>query len=410
MISLPIRVRKIAMTVIAVLTIAASLTSPSIAEEALNINMGVLTDMSGLYKDLGGEGSVVAAQMAVDDFGGKVLGRPVQVLAGDHKHKIDIATAIVGHWFRDQHVGMIVDMPNSAVALAMQKLAATESRISIAVSAGAADLTGKACTTTGFHWAYDTYSNTVGLARTMVGFGQNTWYFITADYEFGLSLESDASRAVEQAGGKVLGRSRHPLNAPDFNQYLEAAQDSGARVIALANAGGDTVHSIKQAAEIGISVRSQTLAPLLMYISDVHSLGLEIAKGLTFVDGFYWDADDASREWARRFYAKRNVMPTMTHAGVYSSVRHYLRSVQAAGTDNAVAIAAKMRELLVEDFFAKNGEVRADGRMTHDMFLVQVRRPEEVRYPWDYYKILSTIPASQAFRPLAESECSFASR
>src|SRR3974390_770504 len=199
MISLPIRVRKIAMTVIAVLTIAASLTSPSIAEEALNINMGVLTDMSGLYKDLGGEGSVVAAQMAVDDFGGKVLGRPVQVLAGDHKHKIDIATAIVGHWFRDQHVGMIVDMPNSAVALAMQKLAATESRISIAVSAGAADLTGKACTTTGFHWAYDTYSNTVGLARTMVGFGQNTWYFITADYEFGLSLESDASRAVEQA-------------------------------------------------------------------------------------------------------------------------------------------------------------------------------------------------------------------
>jgi branched-chain amino acid transport system substrate-binding protein len=410
MISFSIRVREIAMSVIVVLMIAASSNGSSIADDVLNINIGVLTDMSGLYKDLGGEGSVVAAQMAVDDFGGKVLGRPIQVFAGDHKHKIDVATGIVGPWFRDQHVGMIVDMPNSAVALAMQKLADTENRISISVSAGAADLTGKACTKTGFHWAYDTYSNTVGLARAMVGFGQNTWYFITADYEFGLSLERDASRAVEQAGGKVLGRSRHPLNAPDFSQYLEAAQDSGARVIALANAGGDTVHATKQAAEIGISVRSQTLTPLLMYISDVHSLGLEIAKGLTFVDGFYWDADAASREWARRFYAKRNVMPTMTHAGVYSSVRHYLRAVQAAGTDNPVAIAAKMHELRVDDFFAKNGEVRADGRMTHDMFLVQVKRPEEARYPWDYYKILSTIPSSQAFRPLAESECSFASR
>jgi branched-chain amino acid transport system substrate-binding protein len=410
MILFRIGAREIAMSVIIVLMTAALTSSASIAEELLNINIGVLTDMSGLYKDLGGEGSAVAAQMAVEDFGGKVLGRPVQVLAGDHKHKIDVATGIVGPWFHDQHVGMIVDMPNSAIALAMQKLAATENRISVAVSAGAAELTGKACTGTGFHWAYDTYSNTVGLARAMVGFGQNTWYFLTADYAFGLSLERDASRTVEQAGGKVLGRSLHPLNAPDFSQYLEAAQDSGARVIALANAGGDTVNSIKQAAEIGISARSQTLTPLLMYISDVHSLGLEIAKGLTFVDGFYWDADDASREWARRFYAKRSVMPTMTHAGVYSSVRHYLRAVQAAGTDNSAVVAAKMRELRVDDFFAKDGEVRADGRMTHDMFLVQVRRPEEARYPWDYYKILFTIPASQAFRPLAESECSFASR
>ena len=337
-----------AMLVIIALTIAASLASPSIADEALNINIGVLTDMSGPYKDLGGEGSVVAAQMAVEDFGGQVLGRPVRVLAGDHKNSIDVATAIVGAWFRDQNVGMITDTPNSAVALAMQKFAAAENRISVTVSAGSTALTGKACTSTGFQWAFDTYSNTVGLARAMVGFGQNTWYFITADYEFGYSMEREASRAIEQAGGKTLGRSRHPLNAPDFSQYLEAAQDLGARVIALANAGGDAIHTIKQAAEIGIDVRSQTLTPLLMFISDVHSLGLELAKGLTFVVGFYWDADDASREWARRFYARRHVMPTMTHAGVYSSVRHYLRAIQAAGTDNPVATAIASSMALIE--------------------------------------------------------------
>ena len=411
MMSYPVKTRQVAISAIVVFLSSGVLTgSPGIAGEIQNINIGVLTDMSGPYKDLGGEGSVVAAQMAVEDFGEKVLGREVQVLADDHKHKVDVAAGIVGAWFRDRNVGMIVDMPNSAVALAMQKLAATENRISVAVSAGAADLTGTACTKTGFHWAYDTYSNTVGLARAMVGFGQNSWYFITANYAFGLSLERDASRTVEQAGGKILGRSLHPLNAPDFSKNLEAAQDSGARVIALANAGGDTVNAIKQAAEIGISARSQTLTPLLMYISDVHSLGLEIAKGLTFVDGFYWDADDASREWARRFNAKLGVMPTMTHAGVYSSVRHYLRAVQAAGTDNSAAIATKMRELRVDDFFAKDGEVRADGRMTHDMYLVQVRRPEEARCPWDYYKILFTIPAAQAFRPLAESECSLVSQ
>jgi branched-chain amino acid transport system substrate-binding protein len=369
------------------------------------VNIGVLTDLSGLYKDIAGEGSVVAAQMAVDDFGGKVLGNDVRVLAGDHKHNVNIASEIAEHWFKDDKVGMIIDLPNSAVALAVQKLAADRNKITITVSGGSTDLTGKACAATGFHWAYDTYSNSVAMARAMVAFGLDTWYFITADYPFGLSLERDASAAVDGAGGQVLGHARHPLNASDFGPLLASAQDSGAKVIALANAGGDTINAVRQAAEIGISPRSQTLVPLLVFISDVHSLGLDLAKGMTFVDGFYWDRDDHTRIWAKGFYARRGNMPTMTHAGVYSAVLHYLQAVQAAGTDDGKLVAAKMRELGVDDVFAKGGVVRADGRMVHDMYLVQVKQPEESRYAWDYYKILSTIPGEKAFRPLAESEC-----
>jgi branched-chain amino acid transport system substrate-binding protein len=361
--------------------------------------------MTGLYATLAGEGSVVAARMAVEDFGGRVFGEEIRVIFGDHKHDVGVASELALRWFTEDNVGAVVDMPNSAVALAVQKLAADHDRISITVSGGSSDLTGKACTATGFHWAYDTYSNTVGIARAMVGFGLDTWYFITADYAFGWSLEQDAGAAVQKAGGKVVGQSRHPLGTRDFSEFLTAAQESGAKVIALANAGGDTINAVKQAAEIGISPRSQTLVPLLVFISDVHSLGLDIAKGTTFVDGFYWDTDDQTREWSKRFYAQRGVMPTMTHAGVYSAVLHYLRGVQGSGTDHAKAIASKMRQLPVEDFFAKGGELRADGRLVHDMYLVQVKSPEESREPWDYYKILSIIPGDKAFRPLAESEC-----
>jgi len=372
------------------------------------INIGVLTDMSGLFATLAGAGSVTAAEMAVQDFGGEVLGRKVRVLFGDHKQKVDVAGALATQWFNDEHVGAIVDMPNSTVALAIQKLAHDREKISITVSAGTSDLTGKDCTNTGFHWAYDTYSNTVGLARAMVGFGLDTWYFITADYAFGWSMEQDASVAVEKAGGRVIGRSRHPLNTDNFNEFLSAAQDSGAKVIALANGGGDTINAVKQAAEIGISPRSQTLVPLLVFISDVHTLGLDVAKGMTFIDGFYWDADDQKRAWSKQFFDRRKVMPTMTHAGVYSSVLHYLRAVRAAGTDEAKAVASKMRELRVNDFFAKGGEVRADGQLIHDMYLVEVKAPEESRRPWDYYKILSIISGDQAFRPLGEGKCRLA--
>jgi len=372
------------------------------------INIGVLTDLSGLFATLAGAGSVAAAEMAVQDFGGEVLGRKVRVLFGDHKQKVDVAGALATQWFNDDHVGAIVDMPNSTVALATQKLAHDRDKISITVSAGSSDLTGKDCTNTGFHWAYDTYSNTVGLARAMVGFGLDTWYFITADYAFGWSMEQDASVAVEKAGGRVIGRSRHPLNTDNFNEFLSAAQDSGAKVIALANGGGDTINAVKQAAEIGISPRSQTLVPLLVFISDVHTLGLDVAKGMTFIDGFYWDADDQKRAWSKQFFDRRKVMPTMTHAGVYSSVLHYLRAVRAAGTDEAKAVASKMRELRVNDFFAKGGEVRADGQLIHDMYLVEVKAPEESRRPWDYYKILSIISGDQAFRPLGEGKCRLA--
>ena len=335
-----------------------------------------------------------------------MLGKKIRVLFGDHKHKVDVASGIVADWFNEEHVGIVVDMPNSAVALAMQKLVGARNGISITVSGGTSDLTGKDCTSTGFHWAYDTYSNTVGIARAMVGFGLDTWYFITADYAFGWTLQQDASSAVEKAGGKVVGRSLHPLNTNNFSDYLTAAQDSGAKVIALANAGGDTINAVKQAAEIGISPRSQTLVPLLVFITDVDSLGLDIAKGMTFVDGFYWDLNSRTREWAKRFYARRRAMPTMAHAGVYSAVLHYLRAVRASGTDDTKVVANKMRQLPVDDFFANGGTVRADGRLVHDMYLVEVKAPEESRYPWDYYKVLSVIPGDKAFRPLAEGKCS----
>ena len=370
-----------------------------------SINIGVLTDMSGLFATLAGAGSVAAAEMAVQDFGGEVLGKKIRVLFGDHKHKVEVASALATQWFDDEYVGAIFDMPNSSVALAGHKLAAQRGRIAVTVSGGSSDLTGKDCTSTGFHWAYDTYSNTAGIASAMVRFGLDTWYFITADYEFGWQLEQDASAAIVRAGGTVIGHSRHPLNAKSFLDYLDAAQDSGAKVIALGNGGGDTINAVRQAAEIGISPRSQTLVPLLVFISDVHTLGLDVAKGMTFIDGFYWDADDRTRAWSKQFFDQRKVMPTMSHAGVYSAVLHYLRAVRATGTDEAKAVASKMRELRVDDFFAKGGAIRADGRLIHDMYLVEVKAPEESRGPWDYYKILSIIPGEQAFRPLGEGKC-----
>jgi branched-chain amino acid transport system substrate-binding protein len=369
------------------------------------VNVGVLTDMTGLYRDLSGEGSVEAARMAVEDFGGQVLNTTVQVYAGDHKNDVPTARAIANEWFDRKRVGVIVDLPHSPAAIAIRKLAFDRQRIDVAVSSGSTDLSGSACTETGFHWAYDTYSNSLPLVRAMVGFRLNSWFFITVDNAFGLSLEKDATTAVIGAGGRVVGHSRHPLNARNFDSQLAVAQDSGARVIALANAGGDTINAVREAAELGISSRSQALAPLLVFITDVHTIGLDVAKGMTFIDGFYWNADAETRAWSKRFYARRGVMPTMSHAGVYSAVKHYLRAVKEAGTDTAQTVAAKMRELSVDDFFAKGGRIRADGRLVHEMYLVQVKQPAQSRQPWDYYEILSTIPGDKAFRPLDESVC-----
>jgi branched-chain amino acid transport system substrate-binding protein len=370
-----------------------------------SINLGVLTDMTGIYSALSGEGSVEAARMAAEDFGGKVLGKEIRVLSGDHQHNAETATKIATRWFENDRVGIILDMPNSTVALAGQKLAADLGKISVTVSAGTTDLTGEQCRDTGFHWAYDNYSNSMNLAPTMVGFGLNTWFFITVDYAFGWSLEQLASNAVTSADGRVLGSVRHPLNTADFRPFVTAALDSNAKVIALVNSGGDTINAVKQAAGIGISPRSQTLAPLLVFITDIDALGLDTAKGMTFIDGFYWDKDEETRRWSKRFFDRRKAMPTMTHAGVYSAALHYLRAVQLANSDDGKKVAAKMRELPVEDFFAQKGEVRANGRMAHDMYLVQVKRPEESLYPWDYYRILQTIPGSIAFQPMAETGC-----
>jgi len=317
-----------------------------------SINLGVLTDITGIYSALSGEGSVEAARMAVEDFGGRVLGKEIRVLAGDHLHNVETATKIATSWFDNDKVGVVIDMPNSTVALAGQKLAAERGKISITVSGGTTELTGKQCRDTGFHWAYDTYSNSINLAPTMVGFGLNTWFFITVDYAFGWSLEQLTTEAVTAAGGKVLGSARHPFNAANFGPFVTASLDSNAKVIALANGGGDTMNAIRQA-EIGVSPRSQTLAPLLVYISDIHALGLDAAKGMVFIDGFYWDQDDATRQWSKRFFHRRGVMPTMAHAGLYSAALHYLRAVELANSDDGKKVAAKMRELPVEDFFAK---------------------------------------------------------
>jgi len=388
----------------ALLILSISFGSSSHAQDRV-VNIGVLTDMTGPYRDLSGLGSVEAARMAVADFGGEVLNTPIQVYVADHRHDVPTATAIATEWLDKKRVGVIVDLPGSPVAIAVQRLVADRKRIDIAVSSGSTELTGAACSETGFHWAYDTYSNSVPMVRAMVGFRLNSWFFITLDNAFGISLEQEASSAVSAAGGRVVGHSRHPLNSPHFGRQFSAAQDSGARVIALANAGGDTSKAIKEAAELGISSRSQALSPLLVYLTDVHTLGLDIAKGMTFIDGFYWNADPDSRAWSKGFFARMGVMPTMSHAGVYSAVRHYLRAVQAAGTDDAVTVAAKMRQSPVDDFFAKGGRIRADGRLVHDMYLVQVKQPAQSRQPWDYYDILSTIPGAKAFRPLDESVC-----
>jgi branched-chain amino acid transport system substrate-binding protein len=369
------------------------------------ITVGVINDLSGVYADLGGQGSVVAAQIAVDEFGPKVLGKPIKILSGDHQNKPDIGSQLARRWFDVDNVDMVIDFPNSGVALAVQEVAREKKKIAIFSTAGSTDLTGRACSPTGFQWTYDNYSNSAGLAQAMVKQGFDTWYFLTVDYAFGISLESEASKALTAAGGKMLGSVRHPLNTADFSSFLLTAQASKAKVVALASAGGDVINAVKQAGEFGIGQGGQTLVAPVTFITDIHALGLPVAQGLTFVTGYYWDLNDNTRAFAKKFYERRKAMPTMAQAGVYSGVLHYLKAIAAAGTDNADAVAAKMRELPVRDAFTQTGTVRADGRMVHDMYLVQVKKPSESKEPWDYYKVLATVPADVAFRSLAESTC-----
>jgi branched-chain amino acid transport system substrate-binding protein len=374
------------------------------------VKIGVLNDQSGLYADLGGPGSVVAARMAVEDFGGSVLGKPVEIIVADHQNKADIGAAIARRWFDAEKVDMAIGFDNSSVALAVEQLAAEHNWIAIAGAVGSTAFTGKACTPTEASWLYDSYALTTSLARSVVAEGRDTWFFVTVDYAFGHSLEADATAAVLAAGGKVLGSVRHPLNTADFSSYLLQAQASGAKVVALANGGGDMINAIKQAGEFGLSRRGQTVVALLVFISDVHSMGLRTAQGLKFATAFYWDRDQESRAWSKRFIARHGKMPTMAQAGVYSAIRHYLKAIDAAGTDEAKAVMAKMREIPVNDFYAKNARLREDGRLVHDMYFAEVKKPSESKEPWDDYKILGTIPGATAFRSLADGGCPLGGR
>lgn len=391
------------------LGVAATLLSAGVAQAQFagdSVKIGVLTDLSGTYSDLAGPGSVEAAKMAVEDFGGKLNGKTIDVVAADHQNKADIASSIARKWYDAENVDAIFDLVTSATALAVREVAREKGKVDIVSGAAATTLTGKACSPTGMHWAYDTYALAAGTGNAVVKQGGDTWFFLTADYAFGHDLENSVANVVKANGGKVLGSVRHPFPNADFSSFLLQAQASKAKVIGLANAGADTINSIKQAKEFGITESGQSLAGLLVFISDVHSLGLDTVQGLMLTTGFYWDMDDQTRAWSKRWSQRMGgKMPTMVHAGVYSSVMHYLNAAKATNTDDAAKVVAKMKSTPVNDFFGKGGKVRADGRMEHDMYLVQVKKPAESKGPWDYYKVLRTIPGAEAYKPLAQSDC-----
>lgn len=374
-----------------------------LSDEVLKI--GVLTDMSGVYADFGGPGALVAAKMAVEDFGGKMFGKTIEVVSADHQNKADIAKNITQQWFDRDKVDMTVENLNSAVALAVQGLGKEKNKVTIVTGAASSRLTNEDCAPgTGIHWVYDTISQANVVGKAIVKDGGNSWFFLTADYAFGHSLEKDTGEVVKVNGGKVLGAVRHPLNNADFSSFMLQAQSSGAKIVGLANAGGDTVNSIKAAAEFGLT-KKQNMAAMLMLVTDVHALGLNTAQGLYLTEAWYWDQNDESRKWAKRFFDRHKKMPNSNQAGVYSSTMHYLKAVQAAGTDDTAAVIKKMRDTPINDVFAKNGKLREDGRMVHDMYLFQVKKPAESKAPWDYYTLKGTVPGDQAFRPLAQSAC-----
>ena len=369
------------------------------------VRIGVLTDLTGLYTDNTGTGSILATQMAVDDFGGKVLGKPIEVLSADHQNKADIGSAVARKWIDEGKVDVITNVANSAVALAVQTVAREKNRILINTAAASSDFTGKACSPVGFGWTYDTYALASGTGRALVKQGGDTWFFLTADYAFGHSLERDTTKFVEQAGGKVLGSVKVPLSNSDFSSFLLQAQGSGAKVVGLANAGGDFINSVKQAAEFGIVARGQRLAALLVVIQDIHALGLKAAHGLVTTDFGYWDMNDETRAFSKRFMEKHGTPPNFIQFTDYGATLHYLKAVQAAGTDETKAVVAKMRELKINDPVTKDGWIRADGRVMRNAYLVQVKTPAESKGPWDVYKILATIPPDESIRPLDQGGC-----
>lgn len=369
------------------------------------VKIGVLTDMSGFLSDASGQGSVTAVRMAVADFGGQVLGKPIEVVSADNLNKADVAAGQARTWFDRQQVDMIIDLGNSATALSANEVAKQKNKIAITTLAGTTRVTNEDCAPTTIHYAYDTYALAHGIAGELVKNGLDTWYFVTIDFAGGHSIEKDASDMVKASGGKVLGSVRHPMDAGDFSSYVLQAQASKAKVVGFATAGGAAINAIKAAEEFGLKKSGQTLAGLYIFISDINSLGLAIAQDMYVTTGFYWDYNDETRKWSKRYFEKMKRMPSMPQAADYSATMHYLKAVQMAGTDETDAVMKKMRETPVNDFFAKNGKIRKDGLMVHDMYLAQVKKPSESKYPWDYYKVKKVIPSNVAFQPISQGSC-----
>jgi branched-chain amino acid transport system substrate-binding protein len=386
--------------------LSAALTGPALAQQpAAPLKIGVLSDFSSVYSDIGGMGNLEATKMAIEEFGGSMFGKPIELVSADALNKADVAAGIVRKWYENEGVDMVIDMPTSATALAGMELSKQFEKIMIVTDAASSDITGKSCSPYTAHWTYDTYSNAHTVGSAIVKNGGDTWFFLTADYLFGHSVERDTSDVVKAAGGKVLGSVKHPLNTPDFSSFLLQAQASKAKIIGLANGGGDTINAIKQAGEFGIVAGGQNLAAIIMFISDVHSLGLKLAQGLIVTEAYYWDLNDRTRAFGKRFFERMKRMPTMNQAATYSAALHYLKAVQAAGTRDTKPVMAKMREMPVRDAFTDNGVLREDGRMVHSMFLFEVKKPEQSKAPWDYYKLLAEVPGDQAFRPIKDGGC-----
>lgn len=399
------KISRMVRTSVAVAVAALSTTVWAQAKISDNVvRIGVLTDMSGQFSHESGKGSVTAVQMAVEDFGGKVLGVPIEVISADHLNKPDVALAKTREWYDTQKVDMITNLINSAIALGVANVAKERNRIAIVNGSGSSRLTNDSCTPNSIHYAYDTYALANGTARALLDKGDNTWFFLTADYAFGQALEADTTAILKARNGRVIGNIRYPVETSDHSSFLLRAQDSKAKVVAIAGSGASFVNAVKSAHEFGIGGK-QTIAGLLVWLTDVHSLGLETAQGMLLTDAFYWDRDEKTRAWSKRFFERMKRMPHMGDAGDYSSTMHYLNAVRAAGTDEATAVMAKMKSTPINDFFANNGRIREDGRMIHDMYVYEVKKPSESKYPWDYYKLRATIPAEEAFRPLSESSC-----
>lgn len=397
---------KVAMTLAASIGLASSAyaQTASISDDVVKI--GVMTDMSGQFSHESGEGSVTAVKMAVEDFGGKVLGKPIEVIVADHQNRNEVAIAKAREWYDVAKVDLIANLINSSIALAVTNVAQEKNRIAIVNGSGSSRLTNDSCTPNSIHYAYDTYALAQGTGKALIKEGLDSWYFLTADYAFGHALESDTANVVKANGGKVVGSIRYPIDTADHSSFLLQAQASKSKVVAVAGSGTTFINAVKSAKDFGLTDGGkQTIAGLLVWITDIDSMGLSTAQGLLLTNAFYWDRDEETRAFSKRFFAKMKRMPHMGDAGDYSSTMHYLNAIKAAGTDDAKTVMAKMREMPVNDFFAKNGRVREDGRFVHDMYVYEVKKPSESKYAWDYYKLHAVVPGDEAFRPLSDSKC-----